>query len=99
MFFRCHSLDNITFNINGHTSDIMFYSLPIDDLRVSTFGIIYFDGSRLINVLDNIGSYPFGEEFSCKESETRVVQKNIFSNFELTLLDSFIMPSFNFSFE
>ena len=35
VFFRCHSLDNITFNINGHTSDIMFYSLPINNLRVS----------------------------------------------------------------
>src|SRR3989337_4551782 len=42
----------------------MFYSLPIDNLWVSTLGIIYFDGSRSINLLDNIGSFPFGEEFS-----------------------------------
>ena len=77
----------------------MFYSLPIDNLWVSTFGIIYFDSSGSIDLLDNIGFFPFGEEFSCKESETRVVQKNIFSNFELTLLDSFVMPSFNFFFK
>ena len=72
----------------------MFYSLPINNLRVSTFGIIYFDSSGSIDLLDDIGSFPFGEEFSCKESKTRVVQKNIFSYLELTLLDSFIMPSF-----
>jgi hypothetical protein len=77
----------------------MFYSLPIDNLRISTFSIIYFDGSRPINLLDNIGSFPFGEEFSCKEPEMRVVQKNIFSDFELTLLDSFIMLSFNLFFK
>ena len=75
----------------------MFYSLPINNLRVSTFGIIYFDSSRSINLLDNIGSFPFGEDFSWKESETRVVQKNIFSNIELMLLDSFIMPFLTFS--
>ena len=77
----------------------MFYSLPVNNLRVSTFGIIYFDGSGLIDLLDDIGSFLFGEEFSCKESEMRVVQKNIFSDFELTPLDSFVMPSFNLSFE
>ena len=77
----------------------MFYSLSIDNLRVSTFGIIYFDVSRPKNLLDNIGAFPFWEEFSRKESEMGVVQKNIFSNFELTLLDSFIMPSFNIFFK
>ena len=77
----------------------MLYSLPIDNLRVSTFSIIYFDSSGMINFLDNIGSFPFGEEFSCKESETRVVQKNILSDLELTLLDSFVMPSFKFFFK
>ena len=55
----------------------MLYSLSIDNLQVSTFGLIYFDSSRSINLLDNIGSFPFGEEFSYKESETRVVQKNM----------------------
>ena len=35
VFFWCQSLDNITFNINGRTWDIMLYSLPIDNLRVS----------------------------------------------------------------
>ena len=58
VFFQCHSLDNISFNINGRTWDIMFYSLPINNLRVSTFDIIYFDSSRSINLLDNIGSFP-----------------------------------------
>ena len=99
VFFRCQSLDNITFNINGHTWDIMLYSLPVNNLRVSTFGIIYFDGSRPINLLDNIGAFPFWQEFSYKESEMRVVQKNIFFDFKLTLLDSFVMPSFNFFLE
>ena len=59
MFFRCQCLDNITFNINGHTSDIMFYSLSINNLRVSTFGTVYFDSARPINLLHNIGSFPF----------------------------------------
>ena len=77
----------------------MLYSLPIDNLRVSTFGIIYFDGSRPVNLLDDIGAFPFGEEFACKESKTRVVQKNIFSDFKLTLLNSFVMPSFYFFFK
>ena len=77
----------------------MFYSLPIDNLWVSPFGVIYFDSSGSIDLLDDIGSFPFGEEFSCKESEMRVVQKDIFSDFELTLLDSFIMPSFKFLFK
>ena len=99
MFFRCYSLDNIAFNINGRTCDIMFYSLPIDNLRVSTFGVIYFDGSRTVNLLDDVRSFPFGEKFSFKESETRVVQKNIFSDFEFLLLDSFVMQSFNFFFK
>ena len=52
-----------------------------------------------MDLLDDIGSFPFGEEFSYKESEMRVVQKNIFSDFEHVLLDSFVMPSFNFFFE
>ena len=99
MFFRCQSLDNIAFNINGRTSDIVFYSLPIDNLRGSPFGIIYFGSSGSVDLLDDIGSFLFGEKFSCKESKTRVVQKNIFSDFELTLLDSFVMPYFNFFFE
>ena len=38
---------------------IMFYSLPINNLWVSTFGIIYFDSSRPINLLDDIGAFPF----------------------------------------
>ena len=76
----------------------MLYSLPIDNLRVSAFKIIYFNGSKP-DLLDDIWAFPFQEEFSCKESEMRVVQKNIFSDFELTLLDSFFMPSFNFLFE
>ena len=77
----------------------MLYSLPIDNLQVSTFGIIYFDSSGSIDLLDDIRSFPFGEDFSCKESETRVVQKNIVFDFKLMLLDSFVMPSFNFFFE
>ena len=77
----------------------MLYSLPIDNLRVSAFEIIYFDGSRPVKLLDDIGAFPFGEEFSRKESETRVVQKNIFSDFKLTILDSFVMPSFNLFFK
>ena len=99
VFFGCQSLDNIVFNINRRTLDIMFYLLPINNLRVSTSSIIYFDGSRSINLLDNIGSFPFGEEFAWKESETEVVQKNIFSNFKLTFLDYFNMRSFSFFFE
>ena len=77
----------------------MLYSLSIDNLQVSTFGIIYCDGTGPVNLLDDIGAFPFGEEFACKESKTRVVQKNIFSHFEFQLLDSFVMPSFNFFFE
>ena len=77
----------------------MLYSLPIDNVRVSTFGIIYFDGSRPVNLLDDIWAFPFPEELSYKESETRVVQKNIFSDFKLTLLDSLVMPSLNLFFE
>ena len=77
----------------------MLYSLPVDNLRVSAFEIIYFDGSRPVNLLDDIGAIPFGEEFACKESKTRVVQKNIFSDFKLALLDYFVMPSFNVFFE
>ena len=77
----------------------MLNSLPIDYLRVSTFRIIDLDGSTTINLLDDIWSFPFREKFSCKESETRVILKNIFSHFEFPLLDSFIMPSFNFFFK
>ena len=99
VFFRCECLDNIAFNINGCTWDIMFYSLPIDNLRVSTFGVIYFDGSRLVNLLDDIWAFPFRGELSCKESKMRVVQKNILSDFKLTFLNSFVMPPFNFFFE
>ena len=75
----------------------MLYSLPVENLRVSAFEIIYFDGSRPVNLLDEIGAFPIGEDFACKESKTRVVQKNIFSDFKLTFLNSFVMPSFNFS--
>ena len=77
----------------------MLYSLSIDNLQVSTFGIIYFDGTTPVNLLDDIGAFPFGEEFACKESKTRVVQKNIFTNFQFPLFDSFILPSFNFFFK
>ena len=77
----------------------MLYSLSIDNLRVSTFGIIYFDGTGPVNLLDDIGAFPFGEEFSCREFETRVVEKNIFYDFKLTFLYSLVMPSFNFLFK
>ena len=99
VFLRCHGLHNIAFNINRRTWDIVFKSLTIDHLWIGTFGIIYFDSSRAINLFYNIRSFPFGEKFSCKESEMRVVQENIFSYFEFPLLDSFIMPSFNLFFK
>ena len=59
VFFQCQSLDNITFNIDRHTSDVMLYSLSVDNLWVSAFEIIYFDGSRPVNLLDDIGALPF----------------------------------------
>ena len=59
VFFWGHGLDNITFNINRRTSDIMLYSLPIDNLRVSTFRIIYFDGSGPVNLLNDVWAFPF----------------------------------------
>ena len=46
----------------------MLYSLPIDNLRVRAIEIIYFDGSRPVNLLDDIGAFPFREELSCKKS-------------------------------
>ena len=99
VFLWCHGLDNIAFNINRHTWDIVFNSLSIDHLRVSTFGIINLDSSRTINLFDNIWSFPFGKKLSYKKSKTIVLQKNIFSNFEFPLLGSFDMPSFNLFFE
>ena len=77
----------------------MLYLLSIDNLRVSTFGVIYFDGPRPVNLLDDVWAFPFREELSCKKSKMRVVQMNIFYNFKLTLLNSFVMPPFNFFFE
>ena len=99
VFFRCQSLDNITFNINRRTWDIVLYLLPIDNLRVSTLGIIYFDGSRPVNLLDDIWAFPFWDELSYKKSKTRVVQKNIFSNFKLIFFNSLVMPSFKIFFK
>ena len=57
----------------AYENAILFNSLPINHLRICSFRYIYLDGPGGINLLDNIGSLPFGEEFSCKESETRVV--------------------------
>src|SRR3989337_1768764 len=42
----------------------MLNSLPIDHLRISAFGVIDLNGSRAINFLDDIWSFPFREKFS-----------------------------------
>ena len=68
VLFRCHGLDNIAFNINWRTWDIMFNSLTIDHLRVSAFRIINFYCTGTIDLFDNIRSFPFREKLTCKKN-------------------------------
>ena len=43
VLLQCYHLNNISFNINGRTRDIVLNSLPINHSRMCAFGIIDFD--------------------------------------------------------
>jgi hypothetical protein len=68
VFLRCHCLNNISFNINGGTWDIMLNSLSIHHSRVGAFGVVDFSGSGSVNFFDDIRPLPFREKLSCKKS-------------------------------
>jgi len=46
----------------------MFDSLTIHHLRICAFEVVDFYGTGTIDLLDNVGAFPFREKFSCKKS-------------------------------
>ena len=77
VFLWGYGFNNIGFNIYGITWDIMFDSLTVHHSRIGAFSVVDLDSSGAINFFDDIWSFPFREKFSCKESETKIVQKEL----------------------
>ena len=63
-----YDFNNISFNIYRITWDIMFDSLTVHHLWICAFEVVDFYGSGMIDLLDNIRTFPFREKFSCKKS-------------------------------
>ena len=42
----------------------MFDPLPVYHLRVGAFGVVDLDGTGMVNLLDNVRTFPFKEKFS-----------------------------------
>ena len=45
----------------------MFDSLTVYHLRICALEVVDFYGTRMIDLFDNIGAFPFREKFSCKK--------------------------------
>ena len=52
---------------------IMFDSLTVHHLRICAFEVVDFYGTRMIDLLDNVRTFPFREKFARKKSLMRVV--------------------------
>ena len=62
-----YGFNNISFNIYRITRDIMFDSLTVHHLWIRAFEVVNFYGTGTIDLLNNVRSFPFREEFSCKK--------------------------------
>ena len=45
----------------------MFDSLTVHHLQICAFEVVDFYGTGTIDLLDNVGTFPFGEKFSYKK--------------------------------
>ena len=68
VFLRGYGFNNISFNIYRITWDIMFDSLTVPHPRTCAFEVVDFYGTGTIDLLDDVRTFPFREEFSCKKS-------------------------------
>ena len=46
----------------------MFDSLTVYHLRICAFGVVDFDGTGTIDLLDDVRTFSFREEFACKKN-------------------------------
>ena len=65
---RDYGVNNIGFNIYGIIWDIMLDSLTVYHLRICAFDVVDFDGTGMIDLLNNVRTFLFREKFSCKKS-------------------------------
>ena len=53
----------------------MFDSLTVHHLWICAFEVVDFYGTGTVDLLDNVGTFPFGEKFSAKN-----LKRELYSN-------------------
>ena len=89
-------MNNIGIFLQSITGDIVLKLLTIHHLRLVSVETVNLYSAETINFLNDEWSFPFREQFSCKKSETRHIQKYFVTNIKFSFQNSLIMPSLYF---